>query len=34
MKEFWVWIEPFDRKLVSVSLESGANAVVIPEKGR
>jgi len=34
MKEFWVWIEPFDRKLVSVALEAGANAVVIPEKGR
>ncbi|GAB6066140.1 3-dehydroquinate synthase II [Aquifex pyrophilus] len=34
MKEFWVWIEPFDRKLVSVALEAGATAVVIPEEGR
>jgi len=34
MKEFWVWVEPFDRKIVSVALEAGANAVVIPEKGR
>ncbi len=34
MKELWVWIEPFDRKLVSVALEAGATAVVIPEKGR
>jgi len=34
MKEFWVWVEPFDRKLVSVALESGANAVVIPEEGK
>ncbi|WP_461831698.1 3-dehydroquinate synthase II [Aquifex sp.] len=34
MKELWVWIEPFDRKLVSVALEAGATAVVIPEKGK
>ncbi|NPB07919.1 MAG: 3-dehydroquinate synthase II, partial [Aquificae bacterium] len=34
MKEFWVWVEPFDRKLVSVALEAGATAVVIPEEGR
>jgi len=34
MKEFWVWIEPFDRKLVSVALEAGADAVVVPEEGK
>ncbi|NPA33040.1 MAG: 3-dehydroquinate synthase II [Aquificae bacterium] len=34
MKEFWVWVEPFDRKIVSTAIEAGANAVVIPEKGK
>ncbi len=34
MKEFWVWVEPYDKKLITTALESGASAVVIPEEGR
>ena len=32
MKEFWVWIEPYDKKLVTTALESGASAIVIPDE--
>ena len=32
MKEFWVWVEPYDKKLVTTALESGATAIVIPEE--
>ena len=34
MKEFWIWVEPFDRKLISAALEAGASAVIIPEEGK
>ena len=32
MKEFWVWVEPYDKKLVTTAIESGATAVVIPDQ--
>ncbi|NPA41445.1 MAG: 3-dehydroquinate synthase II [Aquificae bacterium] len=31
MKEFWVWVEPYDKKLVTTALESGATALLIPD---
>ncbi len=34
MKEFWVWVEPYDKKLVTTALESGATAIVIPEEDK
>ncbi|RLJ71245.1 3-dehydroquinate synthase II [Hydrogenivirga caldilitoris] len=34
MKEFWVWIEPYDKKLVTTALESGATAIVVPDEKR
>lgn len=34
MKEFWVWVQPYNKKVVTTAIESGATAVVIPEKGR
>ncbi len=34
MKEFWVWVEPYDKKLITTALESGATAVVIPQEGK
>ncbi|MDQ7038227.1 MAG: 3-dehydroquinate synthase II [Aquificota bacterium] len=34
MKELWVWVEPYDKKLVTTAIESGAVAVVIPVKGK
>ncbi len=32
MKEFWVWVEPYDKKLVTTALESGATAIVVPDE--
>jgi len=32
MKEFWVWVEPYDKGLVTAALESGASALVIPDE--
>jgi 3-dehydroquinate synthase II len=32
MKELWVWVEPYDKKLVTTAIESGATAVVIPDE--
>ena len=32
MKEFWVWVEPYDKKLVTTAIESGATAVLIPDE--
>ena len=34
MKEFWIWAEPFDRKVISAAIEAGATAVVVPEEGK
>ncbi len=34
MKELWVWVEPYDKKIVTTSIESGATAVVIPDQSR
>jgi len=34
MKEFWVWVEPYDKKLVTTALESGATAIVVPDEER
>ncbi len=31
MKEFWVWVEPYDKKIVTTALESGATALIIPD---
>lgn len=31
MKQFWVKVDPFDKKLVITALESGANAIQIPK---
>ena len=32
MKEFWLWAEPYDKKLVTTALESGATAIVVPDE--
>ncbi len=32
MKEFWVWVEPFDKKVVTTAIESGASAVLVPDE--
>ncbi len=32
MKEFWVWVEPYEKKLVTTAIESGASAIVIPDE--
>nr|HDN00896.1 3-dehydroquinate synthase II [Deltaproteobacteria bacterium] len=32
MKEVWVKVEPWNKKLVTAALESGADAVMVPEK--
>ena len=32
MKEFWVWVEPYDKKIVTTALESGASALLIPDQ--
>ncbi len=32
MKEFWVWVEPYDKKIVTTALESGASALLIPDR--
>ncbi len=29
MKEFWVWVEPYDKKIVTTAIESGATAIVV-----
>ena len=34
MKEFWVWVEPYDKKLVTTAIESGASAIVIPQEDK
>jgi len=34
MKELWVWVEPYDKKIVTTSIESGATAVVIPDQSK
>ncbi len=32
MKEFWVWVEPYDKKIVTTAIESGATALIIPDE--
>ncbi len=32
MKEFWVWVEPYDKKIVTAAIESGATALIIPDE--
>ncbi len=32
MKEFWVWVEPYDKRIVTTAIESGATALVIPSE--
>jgi len=32
MKELWVWIEPYDRRVVATAIEAGATALVIPSE--
>jgi 3-dehydroquinate synthase II len=34
MKELWVWVEPYDKKVVTTALESGASAVLIPDQSK
>ncbi len=34
MKEFWVWVEPYDKKIVTTALESGATALIIPDEDK
>lgn len=34
MKEFWVWVEPYDKKIVTTAIESGATALVIPDASK
>ncbi|RTZ58571.1 MAG: 3-dehydroquinate synthase II [Gammaproteobacteria bacterium] len=32
MKKFWYWAEPFDKKAVTTALESGVDAIVLPNE--
>ena len=32
MKEFWVWVEPYDKKIATAAIESGATALIIPDE--
>ncbi len=34
MKELWVWVEPYDKKIVTTAIESGASAVIIPDQSK
>ncbi|MEO1960050.1 MAG: 3-dehydroquinate synthase II, partial [Paracoccus sp. (in: a-proteobacteria)] len=30
MKKFWLWAEPYNKKVITTALESGADAIVLP----
>ncbi len=32
MKELWVWVEPYDKRIVTAAIEAGATALVIPSE--
>ncbi len=32
MKEFWVWVDPYDKRLVTTAIEAGVNALVVPSE--
>ncbi|MCS6998496.1 MAG: 3-dehydroquinate synthase II [Aquificaceae bacterium] len=34
MKEFWYWVEEFDKKLITTALESGAKVLLLSEPSR
>jgi len=34
MKEFWYWVEEYDRKLIASAIEAGAKAIVINDQGK
>jgi len=32
MKELWVWVEPYDKRIVTAAIEGGATALVMPSE--
>ena len=34
MKEFWYWVEEYDRGLIASAIEAGARAIVLNDQGK